>query len=112
MREAVEESGLSDLFFFPNEQSPRPLDIDMHLIRSSKNRPEHYHLDFRYLVGTNRPNDVSIRPTESSSYIWLTYEEVKENKYPLQAQLVRLIKKAYELYLDNSSRTVNYKENK
>ena len=79
MREAREESGLEELFFFPDNSNPRPLDIDMHIIPSSKNRPEHFHLDFRYLLAIKDFHKLQTDPN-AKKFIWLSYEEVVENK--------------------------------
>lgn len=63
LREAVEETGLSGLFLDPwHEASGLPVDIDSHFIpaRPSRNEPEHWHHDIRYIVRA-RPED-GLRP--------------------------------------------------
>ncbi|NIX78058.1 NUDIX hydrolase [Microvirga terricola] len=53
LREAVEETGLSRLSLDPwHEASNLPIDIDSHFIpaRPSRDEPEHWHHDIRYIV--------------------------------------------------------------
>jgi 8-oxo-dGTP pyrophosphatase MutT (NUDIX family) len=48
LREAAEETGLSELRLHP--AAPRPLDVDVHAIPARPGEPAHRHLDLRYLV--------------------------------------------------------------
>ncbi len=45
LREAIEESGISDLCILPE-----PIDLDIHAIPALAGEPEHLHLDTRFLV--------------------------------------------------------------
>ncbi len=74
LREAREESGLPDLRFFPQEGDPKPIDIDVHVIPRTRACPEHYHLDFRYLLLTERP-DLAEPSLESAKIRWTTFSE-------------------------------------
>ncbi len=73
LREAKEESGLKDLDFYPGGL-PRLIDVDAHIIRSTKNHPEHHHFDFRYLLSTNCP-ELARPSTESRELRWFSYTE-------------------------------------
>lgn len=53
LREALEETGLSNLAVDPwHQSSGLPIDIDSHVIpaRPERNEPEHWHHDVRYVV--------------------------------------------------------------
>ena len=67
-REAVEESGLSDLIFHPGV-SPKLLDVDVHQIPARANRQAHYHLDFRYVFLTCMPQEIVVS-SESHRLAW------------------------------------------
>jgi len=73
LREAREESGLTDLVFHP-AQMPRLLDVDVHVIPERKTNPEHYHLDFRYVFLTCTPHRIVVS-SESQSLEWYSIEE-------------------------------------
>ncbi len=47
MQEAVEESGIEKLKFYP---SPLPIDLDIHRIPEHRNVKEHLHYDVRFLL--------------------------------------------------------------
>lgn len=48
LREALEETGLTELRL--HASAPRPLDVDVHDIPARPGEPAHQHLDLRYLV--------------------------------------------------------------
>jgi 8-oxo-dGTP pyrophosphatase MutT (NUDIX family) len=76
LREGREETGLEDLRFHVAQGEPRPFDVDVHMVPRRGDRPEHLHLDLRYLLATDRPEDA--RPTDESNDIrWFTLEEMK-----------------------------------
>ncbi|MBZ6076146.1 NUDIX hydrolase [Microvirga puerhi] len=57
LREAAEETGLADLALDPwHRETGSPIDIDSHPIpaRPSRNEPEHWHHDIRYVVRARR----------------------------------------------------------
>ena len=76
LREAREESGLTDLVFHP-ALVPRLLDVDVHVIPERKTKPEHYHLDFRYVFLTCAPNRIVVS-SESHSLEWFSIDEAMQ----------------------------------
>jgi 8-oxo-dGTP pyrophosphatase MutT (NUDIX family) len=89
LREAREESGISDLRF---AQLPAvPFDIDAHIIPARGDRPQHWHLDLRYLVCTDSPEQAALS-AESHEIRWLTFGETAE--MPLSSEMRRMIGKA------------------
>jgi len=73
LREASEESGLTDLTLY----SPNVFDIDIHKIPTSSKAPEHLHYDIRFLIVAD-PNQTLSISSESKSLKWCTVEEVKQ----------------------------------
>lgn len=103
MREAYEETGLSELHHFPNLEKPVPIDFDIHTIPASKNRPEHLHLDLRYMLITYYPQTLSPPEDESQDFMWATYQEFINPTDPSDSELIdpslkRLIKKCEDRY--------------
>lgn len=89
LREAREESGISDLRF---AQLPAtPFDIDAHIIPARGDRPEHWHLDLRYLVYTDTPDQAALS-AESHEIRWFTIAETEH--LPLSGEMRRMIGKA------------------
>lgn len=95
LRETQEESGLSDLYFYPPLDPPKLIDVDVHVIAERKGQPEHYHLDFRYLLLTDSP-ELAAQSSESKEIRWFSFEEALALP-DLEFSLVRLIKKAQKL---------------
>jgi 8-oxo-dGTP pyrophosphatase MutT (NUDIX family) len=91
MREAREESGLSDLAFADPGQPPAPFDIDAHVIPAHGDRPEHWHLDLRYLLLTASP-DAARASDESTQIRWFSFDEAMA--LGLGDEMRRLIGKA------------------
>lgn len=98
-REAREESGLMDLRFTP---LPRfsgegsgvgafPFDIDVHVVPARGDRPEHLHLDLRYLLSTDQP-DAAQATDESNDIRWFSLDEL--DALDLEAGVWRMIRKA------------------
>lgn len=103
LREAIEESGLVDLQFFPTGDKPRPIDFDIHTIPAKGKRPKHLHLDWRYVMATRTPDDVSPPTGESQDYQWLSFEAAL-NHPEVDPGLKRLIAKAQNIlrrYIDS-----------
>jgi 8-oxo-dGTP pyrophosphatase MutT (NUDIX family) len=98
MREAVEESGLPDLRFFPADVEPRPTDIDVHTIPQTGTRPEHLHLDFRYLLATAQPGKLRAGVGESDRFLWIEPAGVARLTPPVDPGLARLIGKARQRF--------------
>ncbi len=71
LREATEESGLDDLRLL----SQAPIDIDAHRIPARKAEAAHQHLDFRYLLRTQKPES-TIVSEESHDLRWFTMAEL------------------------------------
>ena len=74
MREAQEESGLSDLIFHPAFGNSL-LDVDIHSIPARKHTLEHEHWDFRYVFLTLSPDRIKLSE-ESTDLRWFTLTEV------------------------------------
>lgn len=87
MREALEESGLSQLAFLGYEsdlcnwlgsavpsQLPLPFDIDVHLIPASRGEPAHYHYDIRYVI-VAAPGQTPICSEESQDLRWFSLDD-------------------------------------
>lgn len=93
MKEAEEESGLTDLSFYAQQ----PLDIEVQVIPKKNDIPEHLHLDFRYLIFTNAEELPTPEEHESQDLKFLDFQEAYELGDKLDYALVRLIKKAEKL---------------
>jgi len=89
MREAREESGLTDLVF-DSTFGATPFDIDVHTIPARKAEAEHLHLDFRYLLRTEMPEQI-ICSDESDVLRWVPLIELDE--YDFDPALKRAIDK-------------------
>jgi len=103
MREAKEETGLQDLKHFPNADNPFPIDFDVHTIPATDTRPEHLHLDFRYMLKTNQPEALNPPEGESKEFVWATFDDILNPPDPdedklLDPALYRLIAKCRERY--------------
>ena len=101
LREAIEESGLPDLRFFAADM--RPADIDVHTIPPVGNRPEHLHLDFRYVLATSQPQSLRAGTGESDQFMWLEPEKLVELGVQVDPALARLIGKASQRYAASKS---------
>lgn len=71
LREAREESGLSDLV--PAHRAI--LDLDVHAIPAARGEPGHLHHDVRYAFFTDRPDAARRDDAESRDLAWLTLED-------------------------------------
>jgi 8-oxo-dGTP pyrophosphatase MutT (NUDIX family) len=71
LREAGEESGLSDLFFLRDAI----FDLDVHVIPAFGAEPGHRHFDLRYLLSTNQPDRIAIDNKESLSLAWFSLDD-------------------------------------
>jgi 8-oxo-dGTP pyrophosphatase MutT (NUDIX family) len=92
-REACEESGLQDLTFEP-KLGPIPIDIDVHLIPARRSEAAHYHLDFRYLLRTSKPEQIELTH-ESDALEWVSLSDTDDLGF--DPALSRAIKKARKL---------------
>ena len=98
LREAREESGLMDLAFAPLTRATgegqgvgvRPFDVDVHVVPARNDRPEHLHLDMRYLLATEKP-DTMQASDESNDIRWFTLDELRA--LDLEPGVWRMIRK-------------------
>lgn len=97
LREAREETGLPDLAFYPPRGKPAPIDYDVHTIPETGGMPEHLHLDFRYLLVTEQPNELAPARGESTRFRWLTFAEGLSPGDAIDDSLRRLLRKAAAL---------------
>lgn len=102
MREAKEETGLPDLQHFPDTDDPFPIDFDVHTIPATDTRPEHLHLDFRYMLKTNQPESLNPPDGESKEFVWATFEDILnppdlDDDKLLDPALKRLIQKCKDV---------------
>jgi len=95
LREAIEESALLDLTFFPSSEQPMLVDVDVHSIPARRGIPEHYHLDFRYLLLTSSPEKIRLPHAEAHDLRWYAFSEIPA--LPLKPATFRLVKKAERL---------------
>lgn len=89
LREAWEETGL-ELTLHPS--APRPFDLDVHLFPERDGFPAHYHLDLRFLLIAEKPDDPSHRVDESHDARWFTWEEALS--LPSESAMKRMLTKA------------------
>ena len=85
-REALEESGVEGLIL----ASPRPFDLDIHLIPERLNQPAHFHYDVRWVLIAPE-NAVFAVSEESRELRWFTPLEARA--LSLDSGLQRLITK-------------------
>lgn len=100
LREATEESGLTDLRFHPGI-GRRPLDIDVHRIPARRHEPAHDHLDIRYALYTAQPEAIAITD-ESEALRWFDLDAVEA--LGVDAAVVRVLDKLRTLVAATSTR--------
>jgi 8-oxo-dGTP pyrophosphatase MutT (NUDIX family) len=86
LREAEEETGLSDLAV-----GPRVFDLDRHRIPARGAEPEHWHYDVRFVVHTNG-GEAFIQNEESLALAWFEMAELAEDG-GLDASIRRMARK-------------------
>ncbi|MDQ6672546.1 MAG: NUDIX domain-containing protein [Chloroflexota bacterium] len=59
LREAHEETGLSDLEAWPDPQQPSVIQVVIVPVPAGRGEPAHHHADVRYVLSTNRPQDAT-----------------------------------------------------
>jgi 8-oxo-dGTP pyrophosphatase MutT (NUDIX family) len=74
LREAREESGLTDLDFLTADI----LDVDVHAIPAARGEPPHLHHDVRYALLTGRPEEIRRDDAESLDLRWFGLQEAEE----------------------------------
>ncbi len=110
LKEAREETGLSDLKFLIKDEQTEilPIDIDLQTIPEMEETPEHFHLDFRFILLTNATEIPKPNEEESQDLKFFSFQEIEAMGDKLDFALRRLAKKAEFLMSykkDNSNRT-------
>jgi 8-oxo-dGTP pyrophosphatase MutT (NUDIX family) len=74
LREAREETGLSDLVAWPDRGRPALVHVVVVPVPAGRGEPEHEHADMRYLLATARPDEAT--PESPSAVLrWLTIDD-------------------------------------
>jgi 8-oxo-dGTP pyrophosphatase MutT (NUDIX family) len=74
LREAGEETGLTDLVAWPDAADPRIVQVAVVPVPAGKGEPEHEHGDIRYALATGAPERV--RPeNDAATLAWLSVED-------------------------------------
>lgn len=95
LREAREESGLSEFTLVETAGQVLPLDLDVHLIPPAAPEPAHEHHDIRYFLIA--PSDQSLRISDESKELrWFTTEELL--KTTGEESILRMLRKVQERY--------------
>lgn len=95
LREAREESGLTEFCFVEPAGHLLPFDIDVHLIPPSAHEPAHEHHDRRYLLIAS--SDQPLRMSDESNDLrWFTQAELLTTT--TEASILRMLRKAQRLY--------------
>lgn len=87
-REAREETGVAAL---EAPIGPRVLDVDVHPIPASADRPGHVHFDLRHLLTTTEDR-LSVQSSEVRRAAWFTFDEALAAG--VDASLARALRKA------------------
>ena len=95
-REVMEESGISEF----DDLGGKIFDIDIHLIpkNASKNEPEHYHYDIRFLFIVK--NNYFKMSDESIEIKWVSIDQAK--LIIKDKAMLRMLDKADKVYTDKS----------
>jgi 8-oxo-dGTP pyrophosphatase MutT (NUDIX family) len=100
LREAREESGMTDFDFVPIDGALLPFDLDIHLIPSRYNaagemiEDAHEHHDVRFLLVAQPGQRIRVSD-ESHDVAWFTSDEVLE--LTADESVLRMLRKALEL---------------
>ncbi len=89
LREAREESGLSDLVLVSFEM----FDIDVHLIPAGMKEPAHYHFDCRFLICCNGDESYTVS-NESNDLAWVPLADIRQ--YTDEESILRMVNKTVE----------------
>lgn len=101
LKEAQEESGLTDLEFYSNQdQVPQLIDVEIQTIPENEQEAEHLHLDFRYLLLTNSSELPTPAEEESQDLTFFNFEQIESIKEELDTALYRLIHKVKRVILN------------
>jgi 8-oxo-dGTP pyrophosphatase MutT (NUDIX family) len=77
LREAREETGLTDLVAWPEALSPRIVQVAVVPVTAGKGEAEHEHADIRYALATAMPERVKAE-NEAATLAWLSVEDALE----------------------------------
>ena len=92
LREAGEESGLSDLTLL----SPRFVDLDVHPIPAGRGEPPHNHFDVRFVARTLTPDAISIAREESEDLAWVDLKRAADlMNEPASTRMLRKIERLF-----------------
>ena len=86
MREALEESGLSNLRLV----STALFDVDRHLIPARKDEPGHWHYDLRFTIEAD-PGEAFVVSDESHDLAWVELERMAE--FNREESMLRMARK-------------------
>ncbi len=97
LREAQEESGRTEVVFFPYEElfgttvRPLPFDLDIHLIPARKQDPAHFHFDVRFLCRLDHTLPFVVSE-ESHDLRWLSLSDAQTltDERSMQRQFFKL----------------------
>jgi 8-oxo-dGTP pyrophosphatase MutT (NUDIX family) len=78
LREAREETGLTDLVAWPDADAPAPIQVVVVPVPAGKGEPPHQHADVRYALATARPENATPE-TQTAELRWLHLEEAVKN---------------------------------
>jgi len=81
LREAQEETGLHALTLHPwHNSSDNPIDIDTHAIgaRPSRNEPDHFHFDLRYVVVASSSDALKPQADEIDAVKWHPFDALRD----------------------------------
>jgi 8-oxo-dGTP pyrophosphatase MutT (NUDIX family) len=74
LREAGEETGLSDLVAWPDRARPALVHVVVVSVPAGRGEPEHEHADMRYVLTTAKP-DAAAPESPSAALRWLTIDD-------------------------------------
>jgi 8-oxo-dGTP pyrophosphatase MutT (NUDIX family) len=74
LREAGEETGLSDLVSWPDRARPALVHVVVVPVPAGRGEPEHEHADMRYVLATARPDDATPE-SPAAALRWLTIDD-------------------------------------
>ena len=74
VREAHEETGLTDLRPWPDSIQPRPIQLVIVPVLPGNGEPAHEHADVRYVLATARPDEITPE-VEHARLRWLPLDE-------------------------------------
>lgn len=101
LREAAEESGLTDLRLAPG--APAPLDLDVHRIPARGERAAHDHHDVRYLLLTDTPEHIEVT-AESHALRWVPLDALEAYGLFAEPAMARALGKVRTWWAEHGAR--------